>query len=808
MKRLKLQKALLAICLALPITLTTSNGINAMQPTDLQTEQKSNNNEPNETTQTADTFSQYYDEYAEAEGPPLAKADEAYSDFLRPYIRNDITKSLALMLQANYEQIKISKHLKGKANKKIPPIIIYDRLLSNLLLEGERKIKTQNRIITYNFKNEQLTNNKTALKNLFKISESEQTNEQKILSVLFKGTDNREGPDNSISQLEDLIKAYKLDKISIVDKPTSTLISFLEPVAQQLTKELSYLQSKNKKVPPLLEKLVSLVKQFSELYNNKQQETKKLINILATKKTHKEAIQEFVNFTNITHLGEKEYKQFLLCYIGNNLVTYLALLLQARYDLLQFPKEITIDQSLNFKKIHEMLFDEYPEQLIKLKLSDKNGPITQAVSTILTLSLYYVYNAYYATNQSEYLKNAAYIILILFIPPGKENYNTKITQLKKAIENYILHEQPEPGAPRNTILSLFGEIAKQLQKEAAEAFDNSTKAEQLEEIAKLLSNFIDEYNKKLNQQEQNQNAPNNSTPNFIAQLLCNLPDVENTDNNINTNQDVTESHIDEIEEGEEIEENKLNNSTPNIKVKGIFDENDDVNEPNTLNQTINVKLKENWDDVLAKNWYGNEAEDRDDNISNYSQGEPEANIDAEGNCEEINYDNLDAKSQSEESLHLSKDNEGTGKDLNADTNTEHNPQTNNANNEHKKNSITTEGKQDPNTIKVEEDPTAANEQANAPQEAKTNSKIPGNNAGHDTENTENNLNNTKKAGDEPNQLKEEKERAEKIEQLKEEVNAYFNKNKETDSNLTTTQKIINNLSATNKMLQIINLILY
>ena len=55
---------------------------------------------------------------------------------------------------------------------------------------------------------------------------------------------------------------------------------------------------------------------------------------------------------------------------------------------------------------------------------------------------------------------------------------------------------------------------------------------------------------------------------------------------------------------------------------------------------------------------------------------------------------------------------------------------------------------------------------------------------------------------------EERERAEKIEELIKGINENLNQNKEQGSQISTTQKIINNLNATNKMLQIINLILY
>ena len=610
---------------------------NIPKQNDLQLDQTSNNNDLNETTQTADTFSQYYDDYAEKVVVPLAKTDEAYTPFLKKYLREDIIKYLALLIQANYEQIRIRQ---TKDNiQLISPRYIHQRLLLHITINDAFIRCPQYLIIPYNPREEQFTNVKTALNNLFSKPKSKLTIEEKILRELFDSTAGLEGPVEFTSPLSALIDEYKGEIISVVDQSTATLIRFLEPVATQLNKELSYLKAKHIKGPQL-EKLVSLVREFSELYKNKQQETQKLLKILAKAKNHKEALQEFVNFTNITHLGEKEYKQFLLCYIGNNLVTYLALLLQARYDLLQFPKGITIDQSLNFTKIHEMLFDEYPEQLNKL--SDKNGPITQAVSTILRLC------AYYATNNSKYLKNAAYIILCLFgSPTSEDNYNTKITQLKNALEHYISHEQPEPGAPRNTILSLFGEIATQLQQEAAEAFDNSAKAGQLDEIAKLLSNFIEKYNKKLNQQEQNQNALNNSTQNFIAQLLWDRPDEENTDNNIYNN-----------------------------------------------------------------------------------QGGTETNIYDEGHWEDIDLDNPDEQSHSEESPHSDKDNEGSAKDLNTDTNNEHNPQTNN----------------------------------------------------------------TKTDGNETNQLKEEEE-------MKRQA-------KEQGSQISTTQKIINNLSATNKMLQIIMQILY
>ena len=74
------------------------------------------------------------------------------------------------------------------------------------------------------------------------------------------------------------------------------------------------------------------------------------------KRTHIKMLQLYVQDNQITTLEEKEYQNFLIEYINNKPATYLALLIQAKNDLVQFPKEIIyLDQSLKSDDIYDML---------------------------------------------------------------------------------------------------------------------------------------------------------------------------------------------------------------------------------------------------------------------------------------------------------------------------------------------------------------------------------------------------------------------------------------------------------------------
>ena len=119
MKKLKLQKALLAICLALPITLTKNHAISAMDTNIEISANKDDDKETNAQKKQQEQLEliankpthiaalQYYVDITK----PKKLGKEEYKDFLHYYIKDDTEKYLALIIQANKNLIQFPNNI-------------------------------------------------------------------------------------------------------------------------------------------------------------------------------------------------------------------------------------------------------------------------------------------------------------------------------------------------------------------------------------------------------------------------------------------------------------------------------------------------------------------------------------------------------------------------------------------------------------------------------------------------------------------------------------------------------------------------
>ena len=104
MKKLKLQKALLAICLALPLTLKINNEINAMETKGAPNGQNPIKNEAETTINKEEISTNKILELSKGNHYTSRELEQEYEHFLSSHNTNDINKYLALLIQANYRE--------------------------------------------------------------------------------------------------------------------------------------------------------------------------------------------------------------------------------------------------------------------------------------------------------------------------------------------------------------------------------------------------------------------------------------------------------------------------------------------------------------------------------------------------------------------------------------------------------------------------------------------------------------------------------------------------------------------------------
>ena len=276
MKKLKIQTALLAICLALATTLTINNEINARGndpgARNLPNQHNSNDKGHKEQTKQKTTFLQTIDKYLMERKVKEPLTKQKYIDILREYIGNDINKYLALIILAAQVQI---------------PIFDEDLdQLYNLLLNDPLEDRKEVHIIKDDDKNKKLSQYLKSIRDIIRTDAGTKTKEGQILRSFFSvDLDHPIAPlfDNQ-DQMQELIHAYQDDEKTKVNTFYSQLISFLGPVAEQLQLEADYAREEGEQYTSFhiiyqnrtLGPLAQLVRDFSEAYKNKLEKLKKL----------------------------------------------------------------------------------------------------------------------------------------------------------------------------------------------------------------------------------------------------------------------------------------------------------------------------------------------------------------------------------------------------------------------------------------------------------------------------------------------------------------------------------------------------
>ena len=491
MKKLKIQTAVLAISLALATILPTSKEINAMKTNELLIEQNFNYNGPKETTNLEKTFSQQLKEFIEALHKKNIDINNlGYKDYIEPlsnYIGNNIIKHLALMIQANYDQIPKITTLNG-TQESIAPTLYGILKKDPLKTLGKPDLTNKPDIKTDRSTNKQKAKIHQYLRYIRKKGAG-RTNEEEILNLLANAHEDRTTND-LLTQLSKTISNYIIDKETTADESYSQLIILLGPVADQLDRENFYQNPDNKDTP--LGQLAKLVRQFKDAYvtklNTQQQQEQQLRKIIANASTHTQALQLYVDSYNIQQLGKEQYQKFVKYYINDNLVKYLALLIQAAYNLITFPTNMDRDNSITSVDIYYLIACNMYNQRIPYALMGMDAIIDAIEETFFKLNKSQPQKPPTPNNFTE-----AELILIslLCIEQQPKDDKEKINLLKQSIENYKTKIHLEYGSLYDNYLSLLGDIATQLQKEAA--YNNSPEKEQLQELATQIQSFSSAY---------------------------------------------------------------------------------------------------------------------------------------------------------------------------------------------------------------------------------------------------------------------------------------------------------------------------
>ena len=758
-----------------------------------------------------------------------------YQDFLYfYYIVHNPAKYLALLIQANYNLIQFPEYISRDTS--VSSNGIKDMLFSNTF---SRLTNTLVLGIAHGDLDERTKDITQYIEHIRQGTPEKLPVAEQIIKELFINTLASPGEDNKerITRMKYLINQYKDQgqEPAYYSYLTYGFLSLLRATAIQLKEEAKDLE--DQKEQEQLNTIAQLVSEISNEYNKKRKPY--LLNNLANISPHKQALKLYAQYEDINKFGEKEYQNFLKYYIGDNLGKYLALLLQAKYNLIQFPSTIDKDHSLPSNVIYEMLTDGIQKGQIPYILKDMKK-ITEAIRQI---QVYLQQQGEEGQEGPGSLTAADQIIKEVFIntpvPPEQDNTDRK-NKLTALIDQCIKQEHDPQNESDLTdgILRVLGPIATQLQTEA-DAFTRSKEKEQLQALAQQIHKTFRAYVDKQKMQKLKnlvikENTPQQSLKKSLKKLQRNknystftraldyvVSKNKTKDIPVELYQETAKDYIKDnpvkylalrIQEktaliqfpkGTQLYIKKypfttqtdigavFDNKPPKIyrinKLKKTTKENADIlaalktiqhAKPETLTVAQRIlallfkkqrlspeEINEPQLDLLTEL------------INNYEQQEQEHTKELYPYSHIINLLGDVAKQLEEEADDFEQSKEQDQLKLLA-----HQIRT---------------------FFNLYKDKQAANEQANAPQEAKTNPNLPENNDGQNEENTENNINNTKKAGDEPN--KDEEEEEEENKRKKEEKDRL---EKEQGSKLSTTQKIINNLSATNKMLQIIMQILY
>ena len=535
MKKLKIQTELIAICLALPITFKISNATTAKkQPNQVQNDepivQNSNTTGDKETINLADTFLNKLKEYIEITDCKKPFNYLQKQEFLLYYIDNDITKYLTLKILINFDQLPT--HPTPTGDRYITRIHT-DTILDDLTQELQFKP-----ITTKKGTKVQVSNILNFIKDIDELGikyPNPLTTEEQILQFLCANYMSFFDPQKQLQRLERLLDYYK-EEYSTVESKNSIfqkVLSLLSLVADRLDLE-NYCQN-NGDPNSILAQLAKQVREFIEIYNDKrlhpqppplpeqkviefsegynkalikqqakrlkqQQEQQPLIKkppSNAITRTYTRALQYFLKPKKgkKTVLRGRHYKQFLRNYINGNTATYLSLLIQANYGIITFPANIIRDASEGYYEgdyynnlYHQLLNDYTPvDSYSFMNTYEAIDEIKDILATLRQLR----------TAAPEGLTTTKKILKAVFTQDEQweEDPNEKINLLQPLIEEYNKQPPTAEDDPNDNILIKLGDIAQQLQDEADEQQD-PFKKDQLLVLAHKIQSFYSAYRDK------------------------------------------------------------------------------------------------------------------------------------------------------------------------------------------------------------------------------------------------------------------------------------------------------------------------
>ena len=433
---------------------------------------------------------------------------ETYIPFLRSHIKDNIYKYLAVMIQSNHSQIPVCKRENGYTFS--ASIDVHSTLytLPNYVPQQEQIIINEN-------KKQQISHILNTISEAHTTKPSEQTTEQKILSLLFTYANNDLGRPSILTQMQELIKYYRKEERITTTKDQLFLISFLDTVAELLKQEHLYQQSNN--LPNDLGQIAQIVKDFSEICKNKQNERQKQqqtqINNNANElqqqinqyDTYYQSMQQYIASKGIKEpLDDRQYDEFLQLYIGQDITRYLALLIQSNHVLIPYHYNQQ-NERLTSPGIYSSLFD--------YKIL-KNGPTPKTHDTPTTTNHY---NKKQFLNIKSTIHNiinnagntrtiTEKILSLLFTYKAHdhklEDNLFELTRLTRAYKN---DEIKTVDNEYSELISYLGTVAQQLLKE--NSLQHSGKRNtHLKQLAQIVSKFSEVYNKQQNNQPGNKKS--------------------------------------------------------------------------------------------------------------------------------------------------------------------------------------------------------------------------------------------------------------------------------------------------------------
>ena len=257
MKQLNLKKTLLAICLALPITLTINKATKAMEnlSDDIVTTQE----------QTSEIFDQYLEKFIKDIPTNQEITKDQTQQLLKTYIGSDIGKYLTVKILVNHDQLfnnRNKQHLRFTNQLKYT----YQILQLNTIQPQQRET-----IDTDHGTAEQIANIKKELIELTK-SPKHNTPEEQILKLLLIPGNYEAGSSDFANELTTAVEKYQNAKTEPLGTKYPTLMSFLEPT-EQLLKKISHYRFPQQEDNPI-ELLANNVRAFITKYKQRAAATK------------------------------------------------------------------------------------------------------------------------------------------------------------------------------------------------------------------------------------------------------------------------------------------------------------------------------------------------------------------------------------------------------------------------------------------------------------------------------------------------------------------------------------------------------